>query len=70
MNLYTLPPLDMQMDSLSRDQQPTNRMLLGITLFAACGLLVSWLAHSPEISTSASHMSNQPAQVQLAVRIR
>ena len=69
MNLYTLPPLDMQMDSLSRDQQPTNRMLLGITLFAACGLLVSWLAHSPEISSTAQ-LSKQPTQIQLASRIR
>lgn len=68
MNLYTLPPLDMQMDPLSRDQQPTSRMLLGISLFAACGLLVSWLAHSPGLPDSSSRVSPQSAQVQLARR--
>ena len=42
-----LPPLDIQTETLTRDQQPGGRMLLGIALIAFAGISLSWLAHQP-----------------------
>lgn len=49
MDLYNLPPLDMQLEPLrlSFNEQPGNRFLLGVALFAVCGLLISLFASAP-----------------------
>lgn len=49
MDLYNLPPLDMQLEPLrlNLDNPPGNRLLLGVALFAVCGLLVSLFASAP-----------------------
>ncbi len=58
MDIYNLPPLDMQLEPLRLrlEDQPSSRMLLGIALFAACGLLVSMFASapSPQLSSEAA----------------
>ncbi len=55
MDLYNLPPLDMQLEPLhfNLDRQPGNRFLLGIALFAVCGLLISLFASAPSGETLA-----------------
>lgn len=45
MPLYALTPLDIQTETLSRDQQPKARMLVGILLIAVVGVSLSWLSH-------------------------
>lgn len=42
MDLFNLPPLDMNVVPLRRDQQPSPKMLLGIALAAVVGLALSW----------------------------
>lgn len=44
MPLYALPPLDIQTESLSREQQPSPRTLLVVALIAVVGMGLSFLA--------------------------
>lgn len=45
MTLDSLPPLDIQTESLGRDQYPSGRMLWMVAVVSVGGLLLSWASH-------------------------
>lgn len=60
MDLYNLPPLDVQTVVLSQDQQPTPRTLMGVAAVAVLGLLLSWFTSGglPEMNPDSMQVAS------------